>query len=331
VRPPAPAACQFGGDGAVAAVPPECEAATRAALAALAHWSDSEMKVPLRVGMVPVHALTEAGLEAMAALHHFGNGDAFGLFLGTGVPTAENWVKADARWRIDPRPGPLPGLDGLSCRWRPVPARRGLVLCVIADPVVAGAEGLAALGRLRTALERVVETAAASPLGQGEHLAPRMPTGHSLALEARTEPRRRRPLRMIKAIVGSALLTLGHRLGGRLGPLDVARYRRGIAERSDYRKQAGGPRLVLDVTPDEADAIEAVLAEAEAKGEIVSGTARAEATVITCLVGDFSADRHVHFVDGAALGFWRASVVLKEKLAKGRETPTNPRDHHPEA
>jgi hypothetical protein len=27
------------------------------------------------------------------------------------------------------------------------------------------------------------------------------------------------------------------------------------------------------------------------------------------------ADRHVHFVDGAGLGFWRASEVLK---AKGR-------------
>ncbi|HEY0837844.1 MAG TPA: DUF3095 family protein, partial [Azospirillum sp.] len=85
--------------------------------------------------------------------------------------------------------------------------------------------------------------------------------------------------------------------------------------RSDYRKEAGGPRLVLDVTEGEARGIEAVLARFAEAGEIRYGTARAEATTITCLVGDFAADRHVHFVDGAGLGFWRASVMLKGKRA----------------
>ena len=37
---------------------------------------------------------------------------------------------------------------------------------------------------------------------------------------------------------------------------------------------------------------------------------------MTCLVGDFAADRHVHFVDGAHLGYWRAATVLKAKLHK---------------
>jgi len=315
-----PPAVQFGGDGAIAAVPPECHDATRSALAALAHWSQTEFDIGLRIGMVPVSALEEAGLETLAALHDFGNGNSFGLFLGAGAPAADSWVKADARWRFDPAPGELPGIEGLSCRWRPFPARRGIVLCVIADSTQPGLAGLGALARLQGRIEAVVPTVDASPLGDGDHLAPRaVPSRHSLAIEAHTEFGWRRVRRMVRAVIGGMIMATAHALGGKFGPVDIIKYRRAVAERSDYRKLAGGPRLVLDVSEDEAARIEAVLAEAEAAGEIVFGTARSDATVMTCLVGDFMADRHVHFVDGQGLGFWRASVVLKAKLAANKE------------
>lgn len=308
-----PAACQFGGDGAVAAVPPGCQDTARAALAALAHWSAEEMKVPLRVGMVPVADLHAAGHQVLAALHDFGHGNVFGQFLGDGVPMAEHWVKNDARWRIEPSPGELPGLEGLSCRWRPVPPRRGGVLCVIIDPRLPGAEGMAALARLQAEIEAVVPTGAAAPLGDGSHLVPGgLPGAHVLDLEARTQPtgRLRRKLR---AVAGSLILGIVHLLGGRVAGVDTDHYRRRLAERTDYRKQAGGPRLVLDVSDDEAARIEALLAAAEARGDILYGTARAKSTTLTCMVGDFTADRHIHFVDGDGLGFWRASVMLKDK------------------
>ena len=43
---------------------------------------------------------------------------------------------------------------------------------------------------------------------------------------------------------------------------------------------------------------------------------------MTCLVGDFAADRHVHFVDGAGLGYWRAATVLKAKLKAAHNKST---------
>lgn len=309
---------QFGGDGAVALVPPGAEPAARIALAALAHWAEAELDIPLRVGLVPVADLERAGHQVLAALHDFGNGNVFGLYLGDGAPTAEAWVKAEARWRIAPVPGELPGLEGLSCRWRPVPPRRGHILCVIVDPARPGPEGNAALAQLQHAIEAVVPTRIAAPLGDGGDLNPVVvPSARALAIEARTERPVRRLPRLLRALAGSAILGLVHRLGGRLFGLDVDRYRAALAERSDYRKQAGGPRFVLDVTDDEAARIEALLAEAEARGDIVFGTAQSATTTITCMVGDFAADRHVHFVDGDTLGFWRASVVLKRKRAPG--------------
>jgi hypothetical protein len=309
-----PVACQFGGDGAIAAVPPDRVDATRAALGALAHWAGDEYGVTLRAGLVPVAALRVKGYEVYAALQDFGNSNSFGLFLGDGIVAADAWVKADPQWSIAPAPGPLPGLEGLSCRWRPVAPRNGIVLCVIADPVARGAAGIAVLGRLLQAIDACTTALDAAPLGDGSPLAPRpLPSFHSLWLEAGVAPRGKRWRRVAFAIASAAILTVVHLLGGKVGSLDTGRYRRAMAERSDYRKAAGGPRMVLDVSAEVADRIEAVLAAAEAAGDIRYGTARADATTITCLVGDFAADRHVHFVDGAALGFWRAAEAMKAK------------------
>lgn len=317
-----PAACQFGGDGAVAAVPPHCHAAARAALAALAHWSATEIGIPLRVGLVPVADLHRADHQVLAALHDFGNGNVFGQFLGDGVPVAEHWVKSGPRWRIEPAPGELPGLEVLSCRWRPIPPRRGGVLCIIIDPAQPGSAGMAALARLRDEIEAVVPTRTAAPLGDGSHLVPGgLPDAHALAVEARTVSAGHRLGRMLRALAGSAILRVVHGLGGRVRRVDSDTYRRRLAERTDYRKQAGGPRLVLDLSDAEAAALETVLARAEARGDIRYGSARAPSTTLTCMVGDFAADRHIHFVDGEGLGFWRASVMLKAKRAPTAVTP----------
>ncbi|WP_448204167.1 DUF3095 family protein [Azospirillum sp. sgz302134] len=314
---PEPAACQFGGDGAIAAVPPGREAAAAESLSALAHWADKDMGVPLRVGLVPVRALLEEGLEVLVALHDFGNGNAFGLFLGSGVAAADSWVKTDPRWRLEPRAGHLPGLEGVSCRWNPVTTRRGVILCVIVDPVAGGAEGMATLARVQAAIERIVPTSAAAPLGMGERLTANWPPSwRSLRLEARARPRGRRTACLISALAKSAVLSTALTLRLRLPGFDPAHYRRALAERSDFRKSAGGPRFVLDVTEEEAAAIDALLRDYAEAGLIRYGTARAHATTVTCLVGDFAADRHVHFVDGSELGFWRASIMLKAMKAR---------------
>jgi hypothetical protein len=314
-QPPDMTACQFGGDGAIAAVSPDCEAQTRAALAALAYWAAREIDIPLRVGLVPVRALIDAGHDARAALQDFGGGNVFGQFLGTGIAAADAWVKADAKWRIAPAPGELPGIEGLSCRWQPVPARRGFVLCVIVDPAP-GRAGEAALARLLDAFERIVPGAIAAPLGNGGDLAPKgIPAWRALRNEMRAQKPGTRLMRLVAALAGMTILKTVHALGGKLGRIDTKQYTRALAERSDHRKLAGGPRFVLDVTEAEAAAIETELTREEAAGHIAFGTARADSTTITCLVGDFMADRHIHFVDGDGLGFWRAASVLKAKRA----------------
>lgn len=308
--------CQFGGDGATAAIPPGLRDAAEAALSALVHWSIHELDVPIRAGLVEVAELNAAGLEARAALQDLGGGNYFGLFMGAGVGVAEEWVKTQPARQVTPRPGPLPGLEALSCRWLPAPATRGVILCVIADPIQAGGAGDDALRRLQRDIEKIVSTEIATPLSpRGERLTPRWPPSlRSLWLEARASPPGKRLRRMIYGAIQSALVRLIYLSGRPMFGFDARDYARSLAERSDYRKAAGGPRFVLDVTENEAQAIENLLEQYVERGEIRYGVARAAATTITCRVGDYAADRHVHFVDGAELGFWRAATALKQRF-----------------
>lgn len=315
--------CQFGGDGATAAIPPGLRDRAESVLAALVHWSINEMDVPIRAGLVDVAELTAAGLEARAALQDLGGGNCFGLFMGAGVTAAEEWVKTQPARQVTPRPGPLPGLEALSCRWTPAPATRGVVLCVIADPIAAGAAGDETLRRLQKDIETVVPTETATPLSpRGEKLVPRWPPSlRAVMLEARAAPPGKRLRRALFALIQSGLVRLIHLTGRPMFGFDARVYARSLAERSDYRKAAGGPRFVLDVAEDEAQAIEALLERYAARGDIRYGVARAAAATITCRVGDFAADRHVHFVDGAELGFWRAATAMKRRFAAHKPPP----------
>ncbi|MFM7706192.1 MAG: DUF3095 family protein [Rubrivivax sp.] len=341
-----PPACQFTGDGALAAVPPGCTAEVRRVLGALVHWADDAFGVRLRAGLVPVSALRACGWQVLAALHDFGGGNTLGLFLGDGVDRADAWVKEGARWQVPPAAGALPGLEGLACRWNPVPAARGTILCVIADPVAGGEPGVTALARLLAALDAIMPSALASPLGDGRRLQPRAaPSRRAMRIELRAAGTDRvavppgwlgrlrtglgllpvRAGRLAQALLGAMWVRAAHALGGRLGPVDVDAYRQSIATRSDFCKLAGGLRLVLDVTEDEARRVEALLQAQEAAGQLRFGTARSPEVTLTCMVGDFSADRHVHFVDGSGLGFWRAAQALKAKPRPGAPTDPRPR------
>ncbi|MCD8512392.1 MAG: DUF3095 domain-containing protein [Nitrincola sp.] len=71
--------------------------------------------------------------------------------------------------------------------------------------------------------------------------------------------------------------------------------------------------MVLDLTENELTLLTALLDTAEHAGEIIYGIATSEASTLTCLVEDFQSDNHIHFIDGQGLGFWRASIMLKEK------------------
>jgi Protein of unknown function (DUF3095) len=84
-------------------------------------------------------------------------------------------------------------------------------------------------------------------------------------------------------------------------------------ENSDFRKYDDGLRMIIDCTPELADALERRLAAA--KGIANYGLHRQHGAMMTCFTPSPTRSDHVHFIDGAQGGYAAAASVLKAGLA----------------
>ena len=309
-----PAALQFGGDGVIAAVPPDQKEAIMHRLAALAHWSQALFQISLRVGLVPIQALNDAKLPCFVSLQVLDDQNAFGLFLGDGIQAADDWVKQDPQWQIKPKEGDLPGLENLSCRWHPIPSARGIIASIIMDPTKSGKAGIFQLNQVNARINQAISIEKTSPMKQTKALKPpAFPSWESINRELKISSEKRKVNRIITAYTSSFLLWLAWRVGGKLVKINASHYLQSLAIKTDFRKQSGGPRMVLDLSHEELDKLLTILQEEEEKGTLLFGISTSKASSLTCLVQSFQADNHIHFIDGQELGFWRASIMLKKK------------------
>lgn len=84
-----------------------------------------------------------------------------------------------------------------------------------------------------------------------------------------------------------------------------------IASNSDFRKYDDVLRLTVDCTPEQIDAVEAILVEARARGEISYGLHRQSHALMTCLVPSGRPGSHLHFLDGMDGGYARAAEMME--------------------
>jgi hypothetical protein len=145
-----------------------------------------------------------------------------------------------------------------------------------------------------------------------------MPPGADHSIEARVRSRHSvgpafdRAGRQAKrrARVGRGLMALGLRALG----FDGKRYVDEFVANTDFRKFDETLRMVLDVKPEQGQAIERWLQGAADRGELAFGIHRSEAALATCMVKAYQGD-HVHFVDGSDGGYALAARQLKAQLA----------------
>jgi hypothetical protein len=90
---------------------------------------------------------------------------------------------------------------------------------------------------------------------------------------------------------------------------------RQVVENSDFRKYDDGLRMVLDCTPDLAQALSARLAAASSADVARYGLHRQDAAMMTCFTPAATRSDHVHFIDGARGGYASAATMLKSALA----------------
>src|SRR6202171_6401738 len=128
----------FGGDGASFAVSGGDQALARAGLAAPAAWTRDDLRLELRIALVPVSAVKEQRLAVSMARFAPSKNVSYAMFSGGGLAWADGAMKR-GRFAVPPAPsGTRPDLSGLSCRWNDIPASHGLILSLVVAPVTNG-------------------------------------------------------------------------------------------------------------------------------------------------------------------------------------------------
>ena len=301
----------FGGDGANFAVGPEHERAAREALAATATFAKEELDLDLRVGAVPVATIREAGFDVRLARFAASPSVAYAMFSGGGLVWAEGQLKVGAFGIAPAPPGTRPDLSGLSCRFEPIRAQRGIILSLIVRPL--GGLDTDAYRRVIEDLLALTEASAdqANPVPENGPVIGIPSPGFGYEVKAGHQPGRSRALTWARIAVRSAFVTLVMRTGLKVGAFDPRRYMSELVANSDYRKYDDGLRMTIDCARDLASEIERRLAEAASDGILSYGLHRQDSAIMTCFTPSVHRDDHVHFVDGASGGYAAAAAGLK--------------------
>ena len=300
----------FGGDGASFAVAAKDFDLARAALAATSTWAAEELGLELRAALVPVKAIREHGLDLRVARFAPSRNVSYAMFSGGGLGWAERQMK-EGRYAIaSASAGARPDLNGLSCRWREIPAAYGTILSLLVTPVTNGAPAFRALvEELLGMIESSGE--AGRPVPDTAPAVAWPPSG--LDLEARASRKSDQSLfaRRLSLLAETLFGFVIMRFGLKVGDFNATNYKREVVENSDFRKYDDALRMTLDCSAGLADRIEARLAKAEADGIAIFGTYKQPAAIMTCIVPSIYESNHVHFVDGAAGGYALAARRLK--------------------
>jgi hypothetical protein len=304
----------FGGDGASFAVAPDDLERARAALASTAIWVEESLNLVMRVALVPVAAVRARGLDIRVARFGPSPNLSYAMFSGGGLGWAEVAMKRGEFAVPKAPPGTQPDLSGLSCRFEEIPATRGLILSVLVMPEQgADSDGFRQLIEQIIALvERTPEAGRPVPAGGPPLRWP--PVGAEL--EARAKRGGSLLKRRIHVMAHTLVAYLIMRFDIKLGGFAPKTYIQQVVENSDFRKYDDGLRMILDCTPELAQALTRLLAAAASTGIARYGLHRQDAAMMTCFTPSALRNDHVHFIDGARGGYASAATALKAMPAQ---------------
>lgn len=304
----------FGGDGATFACGPDRAAQSAEILAVMRRWANEEFGLTLRTAQVPVADIRAAGHEVSVARYRASHGLDYAMFGGGGLSWSEARMKA-GEYAVPPaRPGAIPDLTGLSCRWTNARSQNGSILSV-----VVAARPDAPAGAFAGVARQVI--AEAEGLKRGGHpLPPEGPRVQypppGLALEAHASRGGRALwLRKAQLLAENLFAWVLFRTGIRAGSFDPVAYAAMVSSNADFRKFDDGLKMTLDCDADTHRRIRAILQGAQADGIVDFGLFEQDEAMITCFVPSVTQDDHLHLVDGAAGGYAQAAAQIKSGRA----------------
>lgn len=315
----------FGGDGATVLVHTSDVDALRPALLGTQKMAKEAFDLEIRSGIVPLADLSAHGASVEVAKYKVSEQATLAMIRGGGLNVAERWIKSGAqdgkyliRAKGDEKEGENEAsFQGLSCRWSPIPARRGEMISLLVMARAPEAEVGGIYDQVLEGLEKIlkddIETHPVTPekldkKPQLRNLLPELKIrgteggiGRLLGLAAKT---------LFEYFIVQFTVHTGLPLLGFQG----RQYVKEMAVSTDFRKFDDMLRMIRDCDPVQRQAIVDFLEGLRGQGKIAYGVHVSNKALMTCLVFNTKTD-HVHFIDGDSGGYAMAAKQLKAQLA----------------
>lgn len=304
----------FGGDGATVVLPEEYKPVVEENLAGLRKLARDNFELELRVGVIPIQDLYDDGARLEVAKYELAKGRHISFFRGGGVSLASDKIKREReRYTVDASPTIPMDLENLSCRWNPIPNRRGTVLSMLVKSRRDGNRSQEVYQSILGDLDEILEggIAESNPINTSDMSYRSF--GEALSDELRYHTSVF-SISFVNRFFEIILAVLVFRLGINPGLVDTAGYLRDTRTHSDYRTFDDMLRFVVDCSPEEREEIQDVLESYRGEEDIFYGLHESDHSLMTCFVQDLQRGGHLHFLDGAEGGYTQAAVELKEQI-----------------
>ncbi|MEQ8952776.1 MAG: DUF3095 family protein [Gammaproteobacteria bacterium] len=305
----------FGGDGASICVQHHWAQRVSDELGRLVTFASANFDLDLRVARIPVAEITRTGRRVLVGKLEITRGKCIALFQGGGLAMADRLAKEQfARFQVPASAQSVASLQGLSCRWSPMPSKKGVVVSLLAT--TRDDNGMVVYGEVLQQIRQILEgdIATANPV----YLESRNYKTLFRAIKEESPYHLRKfSIGFFKRIIDIVLSVLIYRFG--INPIapffDGRKYQNSIAEHSDYRKFDDVLRLIMDCSEQQFRALGQCLEQAYQNGQIYYGLFASDEALMTCFVESTSQGEHLHFVDGGDGGLAMAARQLKSQLA----------------
>lgn len=310
----------FGGDGSSLCVPDNVLEKVKNALIATKEMSNMQFGLELRIGVVPVSEIRNAGYDILVSKQKVSEHYTQAAFAGGGLEYAENFIKDDENnsvYTIESENTIDADYTGLECRWENVPSKHGETISLIVKATAEKQEDEYKI--YMEIINKVNEI-----YGDESSSRPVYEQGLQTTLKDNLLKYETKARTFGKNIIQVLLYKLKIRvqvLFGRFfmnnkiktGDIDWGEYKTTAVNNADYRKFDGILREVLSGNKQQREQLTEYLQSRHEKGECFYGIHVSDSALITCMINNRN-NEHFHFIDGADGGYAMAATMMKQQL-----------------
>lgn len=299
----------FGGDGATLLLPTEETEKVIPYLLGLKKLAIQTFGMELRVGLVSLRELIQLGTSIELARFFLSSGFSLAMIRGSGITQGERLIKDNyAKYSVSSDLDIEPDLTGLTCRWKPIPSRKGEILTLLIRPRIEEEQIYSEiLKKFQHIFPEGLDVLNPALYDQNSN----RPIWESIQNESRfqTSLFNWKFIYRVLALIPSWIFFYF-----KIPIPMLINYIRSTASHSDFRKFDDMLRMIIDCSGEQAVRVHSLLKELHAKNLIYYGIHFSKQSIMTCYVEGMKEGEHIHFLDAENGGYTKAASMMKTQI-----------------